>query len=421
MTRTILHVDMDAFFVSVEVRRRPELRGLPVIVGGTGERGVVAAASYEARRFGVHSAMPSVRARRLCPQAVVLPGDHAAYEEVSHHVHAVFASFTPLVEGIALDEAFLDVTGATRLFGTGVEIAGAIRRRIAAELELSCAVGVAASKFIAKMASKAAKPRVAPTGVTPGPGIVEVRPGEELAFLHPRPVQALWGVGPATLERLQRLGITTIGDLTTLPESAVLSALGRSHGQHLLELAHGHDDRPVVPERAAKSIGHEQTFVHDLDDHATLGREIVRMADAVAARMRAHGVVGRTVTIKVRFGTFETITRGATLPEPIDTAPAVATAARDLLAAVEVGQGVRMLGVSVTNLAEAGPRQLALGVEPAVDWSDASRAVDDIRRRFGSAAIGPASLVDAERGLRVARRGEQAWGPDHHGPSPPRN
>jgi len=409
--RTILHVDMDAFFVAVEVRRRPELRGKPVIVGGTGARGVVAAASYEARRYGVHSAMPSVRAQRLCPQAVFLPGDHAHYETVSLDVHRIFGTFTPLVEGIALDEAFLDVTGSRRLLGTGEEIAHHLRDRVQRELDLSCSVGVAPVKLLAKLASEAAKPRATPAGIEPGRGVVVVAPGEELAFLHPHPVQALWGVGPKTLERLQRLGVTTVGDLAALPLEAVTRLLGRANGRHLHELSLAVDPRPVIPDRAVKSVGHEQTFASDRHDHAACAVELVRMADAVAARLRAHDLAGRTVSIKVRFNDFATITRSVTVAEALSSGPAIADAAHGLLAGVDVTPGVRLLGVSVSQLQVHAAHQLSFDDAGEGDWDGASRTVDDIRRRFGAEAIGPASLV-SPGGLHLARRGQQQWGPD---------
>jgi DNA polymerase-4 len=400
---------MDAFYVSVEVRRRPELAGRPVIVGGTSVRGVVAAASYEARRYGVHSAMPSVRARRLCPDAVFLAGDFAAYEEASREVHDVFRSYTPLVEGIALDEAFLDVTGALRLFGTGPEIAAAIRARISTELALSCSVGVAPTKLLAKLASEAAKPAASPSGVSPGAGVVEVAPGEELAFLHPLPVQALWGVGPATLERLRSLGVKTVGDLAAAAEGTLVHTLGKANGRHLHRLAQGIDERPVEPDRPIKSIGHEQTFAQDLRDPAELAVEVVRMADAVASRLRQHGLAGRTVTLKVRFGTFTTITRSSTTPDPLETGPAIATIARGLLDSVDPALGVRLLGVSVSALVAPPGEQLRLGDDPS--WGSATEAVDHVRERFGPAAIGPASLVSPD-GIKLTRRGRQQWGPD---------
>jgi DNA polymerase IV len=407
--RTILHVDMDAFFVAVELRRRPELVGLPVVVGGAGERGVVAAASYEARRYGVHSAMPSVRARRLCPDAVFLRGDYPAYQEASEGVFAIFRSFTPLVEGLSLDEAFLDVTGARRLFGDGVAIANLVRGRIRDELRLACSVGVAPTKFLAKLASEAAKPRASAKGISPGPGVVEIRPGEELAFLHPLPVKALWGVGPATFERLSRLGVTTVADLAALPEAALVSALGRANGRHLHQLAQGIDEREVEPDRDVKSIGHEQTFAHDLVDRDDCEREVVRMADAVAARLRHHGRAGRTVTLKVRFGTFTTITRSSTVAEGLDTGPAIAAVARALLDTVDPAAGVRLLGVSVSGLGARAGEQLRLGDDPG--WGSATDAVDQVRERFGSDAIGPASLVGPD-GIKLTRRGRQQWGPD---------
>ncbi len=410
-SRTILHVDMDAFFVSVELLRRPELRGRPVIVGGTGARGVVAAASYEARHYGIHSAMPSTRARRLCPHATFLPGDHHHYGEVSGRVMEIFRSFTPLVEPISLDEAFLDVTGARRLHGDGPTIGAAIRRRVLDEEGLTCSVGVAPNKFLAKLASEAAKPKASRTGPVPGAGITVVEPGDELAFLHPLPVQALWGVGPKTLAKLRSRGITTVRELAELPADDAAALLGDANGRHLHRLAHAIDDRPVVPDQQPKSIGHEETFATDHHAIDTLEREAVRMADAVAARLRRHTMAGRTVTVKVRFHDFRTITRAVTVPTAVDTGPAIARAAKDLLAQIDPSSGVRLLGVSVSNLVDGGARQLRLDDVEADAWDGASRAVDDIRERFGDEAIVPAALRGRD-GIRVKRRGDQQWGPD---------
>ena len=416
--RSILHVDMDAFFVSVELLRRPELRGQPVIVGGTGDRGVVAAASYEARHYGIHSAMPSTRARRLCPHAVFLPGDHHHYGEVSERVMTIFRSFTPLVEPISLDEAFLDVTGARRLHGEALEIAAAIRDRVRAEEGLTCSVGVAPNKFLAKLASEAAKPKASRAGPVPGIGVKVIEPGEELAFLHPLPVQALWGVGPKTLEKLRSRGIQTVGELADLDENDAALFLGDANGRHLHRLSRAVDDRAVVPELQPKSVGHEETFARDHHELDTLQREAVRMADAVAQRLRNHALAGRTVTIKVRFHDFRTITRSVTLPTAVDTGPGIARAAKDLLDHVDPSSGIRLLGVSVTNLVDDGARQLSLDDVAHAGWDDASRAVDDIRRRFGDDAIVPASLRDPD-GIRVKRRGDQQWGPDRSGPGAP--
>lgn len=419
--RTILHVDMDAFFVSVELLRRPELRGRPVVVGGSGRRGVVAAASYEARSYGVFSAMPSARAVRLCPQAVFLPGDHAHYAAVSARVMEIFGSITPLVEPLSLDEAFLDVTGARRLHGDGPTIARTLRERVTEQEGLTCSVGVAAVKFLAKLATSAAKPRPARHGAVAGSGVAVVAPGDELAFLHPLAVKALWGVGPATLARLERLGVHTVGDLAELPRASLEAAVGRAHGGHLHDLAHGVDPRCVEPDLAPKSVSHEETYAADRFDPDELRREAVRMADAVAARLRAHGVTGRTVTIKVRFGDFRTITRSVTPPEPVATGPSVARAAKDLLALVDVSPGVRLLGVGVSGLGQpgAGGRQLSLldaadgapGGEPGPGWSAATEAIDRVRERYGADAVVPATLAGAG-GIRVRRRGDQQWGPD---------
>lgn len=414
--RSILHVDMDAFYVSVELRRRPDLRGKPVVVGGTGSRGVIAAASYEARRFGLHSAMPSTRARRLCPQAVFLPGDHELYAQVSGEVHEIFQSVTPLIEPLALDEAFLDVTGSVRLFGTGVQIAHHLRDEVWRRLELRCSVGVAPSKFLAKLASVAAKPKATPAGVVAGAGVWEVRPGEELAFLHPLPVQALWGVGPATLERLTRLGVKTVGDLAQLDEAALVASVGNAHGQHLHRLAWAVDDRPVEVDRAMKSIGHEETFSTDRHTHEELMRELVRLADAVAARLRAQGTGARTLSLKVRFAGFHTISRAVTLASPISTAHAIVKAVEPPLEAIDPSAGVRLLGVSASNFGEVAEQLslddvLAAGPSTDQEWQAAEETIDAIRSRFGSSAIGPASAVRSD-GLRLVRRGAQQWGPD---------
>jgi len=427
--RTILHVDMDAFYVAVELRRRPELRGLPVVVGGTGRRGVVAAASYEARRYGVYSALPSATARRLCPDAVFLPGDHAAYAAASRDVRAILDAVTPLVEPLALDEAFLDVTGARARLGDGVTIAQGLRRDIHQQLELMCSIGVATNKFLAKLASVDAKPRPTHEGVKPGPGVFEVRPGEELRYLHPLRVARLWGVGPATQRRLARMGVQTVGDLAELDEAVVVAALGQAHGRHLIDLAHGRDERAVEPHRELKSISHEETFAYDLHDAADLRRELVRLADAVAARLRQHGLGARTFTLKVRDGGFTTITRATTLGGAVDTAQAIVEATVPLLDAVDRSGGVRLLGLAASRFA-APAEQLSLDLlagstAATADgrWSAASRAVDGVRDRFGEDAIGPASSVaegpDGRRTVRLVRAGMQQWGPDHRGTETP--
>lgn len=414
--RTILHVDMDAFYVSVELRRRPELRGQPVVVGGTGSRGVIAAASYEARRFGLHSAMPSTQARRMCPHAVFLPGDHELYAKVSGEVHEILQSVTPIIEPLSLDEAFLDVSGALRLLGTGVEIAHHVRDQVWEQLALQCSVGVASNKFLAKIASVAAKPTATPGGVVPGKGVWLVAPGEELAFLHPLPVKALWGVGPATLERLQRLGVRSVRDLAALDEAVLVSALGAAHGRHLHRLSWAIDDRPVEVDREAKSIGHEETFSADLHTHEELQRELVRLADGVAGRMRAQGVLARTFTLKVRFTGFHTISRAITVDGPIATAHGIVKAVEPLLEAIDPGPGVRLLGVSASNFGEAAEQLsldhlLAPSVADEQEWQAAEETIDAIRSRFGSTAIGPASAVRGD-GLKLVRRGAQQWGPD---------
>jgi DNA polymerase-4 len=407
---TILHVDMDAFFASVEVLLDPSLAGKPVVVGGTGARGVVASCTYEARAFGVRSAMPTGRARRLCPQAVFVQGRYDVYSEHSRRIFDVFRSFTPLVEGISLDEAFLDVAGAQRLFGDPPAIARDIRARIENEIGLRCSVGVATSKLIAKLASEAAKPKASSRGVQPGAGVVVVDAGRELDFLHPLPVEALWGVGPATRARLERLGVRTIGDLSAVPEDTLVRSLGDAAGRHLHALSWARDDRVVDPGQDPKSISQEETFAHDRHDYESLRDEIVRQSDSVASRLRTHHLAGRTVSVKVRFHDFRTITRSHSVSGAIDTGPEIARIATSLLDQVDPTPGVRLLGVGVSGLTDGAARQLTFDDASGPDWEDASRAVDEVRRRFGDDAVGPATLVD--RGtVRVKRAGEQQWGP----------
>ncbi len=389
----ILHVDMDAFFVSVEQLRRPELRGLPVAVGGSGSRGVVASASYEARAYGVSSAMPAGRARRLCPEIVFLPGDHGLYQEVSGRIMEILRSFTPLVEPLSVDEAFLDVSGAHR---QPVEIGHLIRRRVRAHEGINCAVGVASAKFLAKLSSKVAKPEPTPSGPSGGAGVFEVPVGEERAFLAPRPVEDIWGVGPVTLAQLSRIGIATIGELAEFPLQRLEEVIGKAHSRHLHNLANAIDPRPVVPHTAPKSISQEKTFSRDLYSHEGLGAELVGLSDSVASRLRAAELAGRTVTIKVRFGDFTTITRSYTLPSPVDSGVVLARVAKRLLEAVDVAPGVRLIGVGVSELDDPGHRQLSLEDAGTPSWHHIDRAMDQIRDRFGTEAIHPGSAAGAD-------------------------
>jgi len=395
--RVILHVDMDAFYVSVELLRRPELVGLPVVVGGDGSRGVVAAASYEARRHGVHSAMASVTARRRCPSAVFLPADHQRYAEVSAEVREVFDSVTPLVEPLALDEAFLDVTGVRSLLGEPSEIAETVRRRVADRVGLSCSVGVASNKFVAKLASVEAKPIADRDGVRAGPGVVVVEPGMEAAFVATLPVERLWGVGPKTLARLHDIGIRRVPDIVAAPDGLLEGRLGASAATHLRRLALGIDDRPVETDRGAKSIGQEETFGSDISDLDVARAEMIRLADSVASRLRGSTVAARTVTLKAKFADFDTVTRSVTAGEPLDTAGEIIERLEPALRELIARGPVRLLGVSASNLVEPA-RQLDLWSQATTgDGSGseahdgADRALDEIRARFGRSSIGRAS------------------------------
>jgi len=409
--RWILHVDMDAFFVSVELLRRPELRGRPVVVGGAGSRGVVAAASYEARSYGVRSAMPSAIARRRCPEAVFLPGDHPHYSRVSERLMGLFSEVTPLVEPLSLDEAFLDVSGARRRLGSPERIARMLRARVRETEELSCSIGVAPNKFLAKLATSSAKPRVGRSGPVEGTGIHVVPPGGELDYLHPLPVGALWGVGPTTLEKLTRLGVATVGDLAAAPPDRLAAALGGGTARHLLALAHGHDDRPVEPGRSPKSISHEETFAVDRYELDELRPEVVRQAHAVASRLRAASRRARTVQLKVRYADFTTVTRSTTMGGPTDRGTELVDVSWSMLERLPVDRGVRLLGVGVSGLDDE-PAQLELGFDERAtsEWDAANHALDEIRDRFGANVIGPARLAG-----RRPPGPSTPWGPDPTG------
>ena len=383
--RTILHVDLDAFFAAVEQRDRPELRGRPVVVGGAGSedaRGVVSAASYEARRFGIHSAMSLREAYRRCPEAVFLPVDGRRYQAASRDVMAILRRFTPLVEPISIDEAFLDVTGSAALFGDGPAIARRIKAEVRAEVGLTASVGVASTKLVAKVASDLRKPD----------GLVVVPPGDEAAFLAPLPIGRLWGVGEKTAAALAEYSVRTIGDLAALPPDLVVRRFGR-HGASLVDRARGVDPDPVHEGDPAKSVGHEHTFDVDTSDPEVIERTLLAMAEGVGGRLRSAGVRAGTVTVKIRDSTFRTITRQRTLPEPTDlTEPIYATALE--LARPEIrGMRVRLLGVTASNLGEREQMSLFDDTEPrhrrAVEASDA------LRRRYGEKAVTRARLLGA--------------------------
>jgi DNA polymerase IV len=386
----ILHVDMDAFYASVELRDQPGLRGKPVVVGGLGTRGVVLSATYEARAFGVRSAMPVGRARRLCPQAVFLPPRHRLYSAVSKEVMAIFRAVTPEVEPLSLDEAFLDVSGAKRRLGSPRAIAELIRRQVREQQSITCSVGVAPVKFVAKIASARCKPD----------GLLVVSEQGLLDFLHPLPVSALWGVGDRAEEVLTRLGLRTVGDIAHVPEATLRRELGVA-GAHLHALAWGRDERPVTPRREEKSVGAEETFPADVDDPEVIKKELLRLSGRTAQALRAAGCVARTVTVKLRLASFKTITRSRTLSEPTDVAREIYTAA----CALYEGSGLdgrarlRLVGVRASGLrpVTGAARQLAFGDRPA-GWREAEQALDRIARRFGTDSVRPAALFGTAQG-----------------------
>ena len=381
MSRTILHADLDAFYASVEVLDDPSLRGKPVIVGGEpGGRGVVSAASYEARRFGVHSAMPLRTAARLCPDGVFLPGRPDRYRELSRAVMAIFASYTPLVEPISLDEAFLDVTGSLTAFGEGEAIAARIKERVLAEVGLVVSVGVASNKLCAKVASDLRKPDA----------LVVVPPGDEAAFLAPLPVGRLWGVGPQARQALADHGVSTIGQLATMSDATLRRRFG-SHGTELARRARGMDPSPVVPGQAPKSIGHELTFDRDVSDPARLEATLLDLAESVASRLRANGLAAGAVQLKLRYEGFETLTRQVAVPHQTrESAPIYAAGVALLRKTLVRGRAVRLIGLTAINLTEA--QQLTLfDASPKTDRL--TRSIDAVRERFGDGAITRGRLI----------------------------
>ncbi|GGP48732.1 DNA polymerase IV [Saccharothrix coeruleofusca] len=402
----MLHVDMDAFYASVEIRDRPELAGRPVVVGGTAHRGVVASANYLAREFGVRSAMPTAHARRLAPHAVFVPPNFARYQEVSRGVMAIFRDITPLVEPLSLDEAFLDVSGALRrLRATPAAVARSIREQVERAHGITCSVGVAPTKFVAKLASGMCKPD----------GMMVVPRAEVLQFLHPLPVSALWGVGKRTAEQLERVGLERVADVAAMPLPRLRRVVGGALADHLHALARGHDDRPVVPSTREKSIGAEETFEVDHHDRELLRRELLRLSERTSATLRARGLRGRTVSIKVRFADFTTITRAKTLRVATDVTREVYRTAATLLDEQVPPGAVRLIGVRVEQLVQGEDGEQLVLDAPERGWREAEQAADQARTRFGTAAVRPASLL----GARPGRADEDRPKPDRGGAPPP--
>lgn len=402
MERKIIHLDMDAFYASVEQADHPELRGQPVIVGGTVERGVVSACSYQARTFGVHSAMPMARALRLCPQAAVMPVRMGRYRELSAQIFVIFNRFTDTVEPLSIDEAFLDITGSQRLFGTAAVIAEKIRQAVRLETGLTVSAGIAPNKFLAKLASEVGKPD----------GLTEVLPSAVDAFLLPLPLSRLWGVGQVTGKRLARHGLHTVEDLRGVTQDRLVRWFG-SYGEQLYRLARGEDERPVRAPAEIKSVGHEETFRLDVREVRTLRLELLAMAEKVAGRLRAKGLTGKGITIKVKYADFTTITRSGTLLGATAHAGDIFRRAEELLKKTEAGtRPIRLLGVSVSRLVPQESEQGELFTEKNRRQEKLDEAVDRLRARYGGEGISRASLLEKrlER-LEREKRGEPGKGP----------
>ena len=381
---TILHVDMDAFFASVSELDYPQYQGKPLVVGA-GARGVVLSANYAARKFGIRAAMPVARAQRMAPTAVFIPPDHERYSDVSRRVMEIFFEFTPYVEPLSLDEAFLDVTGSRRLFGTGREIAQAIRERVLKQEKITCSVGISTTKFIAKLASGRCKPD----------GMLEITHDRVLTFLHPLPVNEIWGVGPKTNEELQRLGLRTVSDIANTPLPTLKRALGESAGVALFELAWARDYREVIPDAPEKSISAAETFSYDLEDREEIFRELLRLTERATHRLRKRDLRSKTIGLKVRFSDFTTITRSKTVALPLNGTHEIYEIAKDLYNALKIdGSRIRLLGVSLENLSDenGAVEQLELG-EREVGWREAQAAIDRAIERFGRGSVMPARLI----------------------------
>ena len=378
---------MDAFYASVAERDDPTLKGKQVVVGA-GARGVVLSANYAARKLGIRAAMPVSRAQRMAPQAIFIAPDHARYSEVSSHVMEIFHSYTPLVEPISLDEAFLDVTGSHRLKGTGREIGELIRKEVFSSQGITCSVGIASTKFIAKLASQHCKPD----------GLLEIGPDRVLEFLHPLPVSAIWGVGPKTNEELQRLGLRTVSDIAHTPRSTLIRALGEGAGASLYELAWGRDYRDVTQDEPDKSISAAETFAEDLDDPDEILREFLRLIEKATGRMRARDLAAQTISIKVRFADFKTISRSKTVDLPVSGVQECYEVVKKLYLALKLDRArLRLVGVGLENLIDqsGAPQQLQLG-EREKGWREATEAIDRATARFGTGSVRPARLVDPE-------------------------
>ncbi len=383
---TILHVDMDAFYASVEERDNPKLKGKAVVVGA-GKRGVVSAANYEARKFGIRAAMPVYKAKALAPHAVFVTPDIAKYSEVSKHVMQIFNDVTPYVEPISLDEAFLDVTGARKLLGSGKQIADLIRKRVEKEQGITCSVGIAHNKFIAKIASGHCKPN----------GVLEIDPAKMLDFLHPLAANEIWGVGPKTNEQLAKLGLITIADIANTPRSTLIKILGQAGGSSLYELAWGRDYRDVITEHIEKSISASETFDFDIDQQEEILKEYLRLTEKSAERMREKGLAANTVSIKVRFSDFKTISRSKTLDLPINSTQEIFEVVKNLYLALGLERAlIRLVGVSLDSLVENDDlQQMVLGQRES-GWAQADRAIDQIKQRFGRTSLRPARLVSKD-------------------------